>query len=211
MEEIWKQIDGFSYEVSSKGNIRRIGANSYKKQKTTNCGYKSIQLYKKGKSKEFLCHRLVAIAFIPNPDNLPLVNHINEDKTDNSIENLEWCDSKYNNNYGTIRERRSKSKMGELNPNFGKNLSESTRQKMSVSRKGHKAYNNKPICQFTKEGKLINIFESALKAAISLNNYNLRGNITKACKGKIKTCNGYIWKYQNTINSQKSDNTDEEN
>ena len=68
-------------------------------------GYLRVQLYSNNKAKRFFVHRLVAITFIPNPDNLPEVNHIDEDKTNNRVDNLEFCDHKYNLNFGTIKDR----------------------------------------------------------------------------------------------------------
>ena len=65
-----------------------------------------INLHKDGKQKSYRTHRLVAQAFIDNPNNLPEINHKDEDKTNNNVDNLEWCDSKYNHNYGTWREKR---------------------------------------------------------------------------------------------------------
>jgi len=79
-------------------------------------GYKSVTLTKDGKCKAFYVHRLVAEAFIPNPDNLPMVNHKDEDKTNNFAENLEWCTNEYNVNYGTGKSRRAKKIRGRVSP-----------------------------------------------------------------------------------------------
>lgn len=79
-------------------------------------GYKSVTLTKDGKCKSFYVHRLVAEAFIPNPDNLPMVNHKDEDKTNNFAENLEWCTNEYNVNYGTGKSRRAKKIRGRVSP-----------------------------------------------------------------------------------------------
>ena len=106
--EIWKDIEGYEglYQVSNLGRVKSLGNNKTRKEKilkstkNTN-GYLEVQLCKEGKHKKYLTHRLVAQAFIPNPNNLLEVNHINEDKTDNRVDNLEYCDRKYNCNYGT--------------------------------------------------------------------------------------------------------------
>lgn len=105
-KEIFKPIPGYGlYEISNFGNIRskkRCGTKGgILKPIKTKKGYLKVYLV----SKYFLIHRLVAIAFIPNPNNLPFINHINEDKTDNRVENLEWCDAAYNNSYGTRLEK----------------------------------------------------------------------------------------------------------
>lgn len=111
MTETWKSIDGYEnkYEVSNYGRIRNTKSGKILKNKI-NCstGYVQITLYNKGFLKTHLVHRLVAMAFIPNPKNLPQINHKNEIKTDNKVDNLEYCDNKYNSNYGTRNERISK-------------------------------------------------------------------------------------------------------
>ena len=90
MEEQWKTIQGYeNYEVSSEGDIRNKKGKILKPGKNS-CGYLYVVLYKNGKRKNFLVHRLVAIAFIPNPENKPTVNHIDENKENNDVSNLEW-------------------------------------------------------------------------------------------------------------------------
>lgn len=102
MKEIWKDIEGYEgiYQVSNLGRVRSLNYRNKKsihilKESTNKKGYKVINLIF-GRRKMYLMHRLVAEAFIPNPNNLLQVNHIDGDKTNNNINNLEWCDSTYN-------------------------------------------------------------------------------------------------------------------
>ena len=117
-EEIWRPIVGYEglYEVSSYGRVRSLDryvkGKSYRLHKgkvlspgKNSRGYLSAVLSYNGKHKAITVHRLVAETFLPNPDNLPEINHKDEDKTNNSVDNLEWCDRSYNNNYGTARIR----------------------------------------------------------------------------------------------------------
>ena len=106
-KEIWKDIEGFEgkYQISNMGRVKSLnfkltGKEQIMSLKINKYGYKQILLYKDKKYKTLLIHRLVAQAFIPNPNNYPIINHINEDKTDNRVDNLEWCTQQYNLNYG---------------------------------------------------------------------------------------------------------------
>lgn len=106
--EQWRDIEGFEgYQVSNYGRIKSLKRGNGKILKPThdNQGYLHVILSKNGCIKNNLIHRLVAQAFLENPNHLPQVNHKDEDKTNNHVENLEWCDSKYNSNYGTCQER----------------------------------------------------------------------------------------------------------
>lgn len=117
IKECWKPVVGFEglYEVSDKGRVRSIPRGVGKKPnggilatRLTRCGYVQVHLYKDGKSYFRNVHRLVAQAFIPNPNNLPQVNHKSEVKTENFVENLEWVDAKTNSNFGTRTHRMAK-------------------------------------------------------------------------------------------------------
>lgn len=114
MEETWKDIEGYNgdYQVSTFGRIKSFkqGAQGkilmpiIKENK-----YVKINLYNQGKMTTYSVHRLVAQAFIPNPDNLPQVNHKDRNPSNNQVSNLEWCDMTYNNNYDGRVERQAKS------------------------------------------------------------------------------------------------------
>lgn len=111
MVEIWKDIEGYEglYQISSLGRVKSLynSKEIIRKTRINKFGYPYLNLSKNGKKKTFTVHRLVALAFLPNPDNLSQVNHIDEDKTNNRVENLEWCSAKYNANFGTRNMRGS--------------------------------------------------------------------------------------------------------
>lgn len=114
MEEIFKDIEGYEgyYQISNLGRVKSLGKGNSNNSKEKililgkdGGGYAKTTLYKDGKQKIFKVHRLVAKAFIPNPNNLPCVNHRDENKNNNCVDNLEWCTIEYNNNYGTRKAR----------------------------------------------------------------------------------------------------------
>ena len=135
MKEIWEDIKAYKgkYQISSLGRVkmldyvasdgRKIKGRIRKLQKN-NSGYIIVNII----GKTYLVHRLVAEAFIPNPNNYPQINHKDENKQNNRIDNLEWCTNKYNNNYGT-----KPYKMGLIHK--GKKISEKQKQLLSEKMK----------------------------------------------------------------------------
>jgi hypothetical protein len=116
MIETWKDVKDYEYlyQISNLGNVKSLHYSGGKKEKILKFskdkdGYLQVNLTKNKKHKNYKVHRLVALNFIPNPDNLPQVNHKDENKQNNKVDNLEWCTNKYNNNYGTKNDWNKKS------------------------------------------------------------------------------------------------------
>ena len=180
MEE-WRDVEGYEgiYQVSNMGRIRSLDRQILSHH---NCkisikgriispakcvsGYEEAHLYKNGIRRALLLHRIVAKAFIPNPNNFPEVNHKDENIQNNCVENLEWCDSKYNANYGTRNQR----------------CYESNRKHF------------KPIYQidFTS-GEKIKRWDCIADAARALKIHEEQ--ISRVCKGRNKTAGGFLWEY----------------
>ena len=113
MIEKWLPVPDYEekYWISNLGRLKN-NKQIMKPMVATN-GYLIACLWKNNKQKKFVIHRLVANVFIDNPNNYKEVNHLDEDKTNNRVDNLEWCSHKYNMNYGKVREKISKSKIGK--------------------------------------------------------------------------------------------------
>ena len=112
IEKIWKPIIGYEnlYKINNYGKVLSLRSNKILKPNNNGIGYFIIQLCKNGKRKNYLIHRLVAEHFLDNPNNLPEVNHKDEDKSNNFVNNLEWCKHKYNMNYKQLQKRQQISK-----------------------------------------------------------------------------------------------------
>ena len=131
-------------------------------------GYLQVQLYKEGKMKSYLVHRLVATVFCENPKGYTEVNHLDEDKQNNMAENLEFCSAAYNINYGTRNKR-----VGKKNINNPKK--------------------SKPVFSVNKESGLIMLWESTMEAERMTGIYH--GSITRCCQGKLNSAGNHIWFY----------------
>ena len=120
MNEEWRDAVGYEglYKVSNKGEVKSLNYNHTRKEKIlkpgkNKRGYLSVALFKNGKMKNMKIHRLVCEAFLPNPNNLPQVNHKDENPSNNNVENLEYCDARYNINYGSRNQKVSKAQIND--------------------------------------------------------------------------------------------------
>ena len=179
MSEIWMKIDGYeNYAVSSYGNVKNISTGKILKPGNNGKGYLHVGLYNSEHvGKTIMIHRLVACAFIPNPMNLPQVNYIDEDKTNNRVDNLEWVTSFDNINHGTHNER-----VGLNNPD------------------------RRPICSITSTGE-VKYFDSGRHAQRYYKTIGIvarPAGIAKALKGVIDTYKNLAWFYQEDTSGIKT-------
>lgn len=186
-KEIWRPVvdyEGF-YEVSSIGRVKSLSRLVTQKsgQKymigerilhpgIQNKGYEFVCLCRNGITKLKLVHQLVGVAFIPNPNNKPFIDHINGNRRDNRVENLRWCTAKENSNFELARKHASDAILGKT---------------------GILCPNSKSVSQYTIDGKYIRTFGSGCEAEREIG--IAHGRISLVCRGKRKTTGGYIWKY----------------
>lgn len=186
MEEVWKDIAGYEglyqisnllrikslerfFEVTRCGRVNKI----CQKEKILKCtpnggGYYYVGLYKDNKKTTLRLHRLIAKAFIPNPNNKPHINHINGIKTDNRIENLEWV-------------------------THSENIQHAYNTGLKTAPKGDKSATSKSVSQFTKEGVFIASYGSALEAMRITGISNC--HISAVIKSERPCAGGFVWKF----------------
>lgn len=176
------------YLVSNYGDIYSIRSGRCLTPKST-LGYFRVVLSVGGITKNYSIHRLVALAFIPNPDNKPTVNHINEIKTDNYVGNLEWATHLEQNVHGTRIAR-------AVEHTDWKARTEKIDYEQIAAKHNYYEINRaqmKPVVQLSPDDKLIERFEGVSQAARAL---GIRPSHICCClKGRRKTCAGYKWKY----------------
>ena len=194
MEE-WKDIKGYEglYQISNEGRVKSLqreivykdGRKKVLEEKIlhnflSDLGYYHVMLSKDGVSKRYKVHRLVAKAFIPNPNNLPIINHKDENPKNNVVDNLEWCTQGYNVRYGTMIERGRQTQFN--------------REDLS-----------KEVEQYTLDGDLVETFKSASEIERKYPQFKT-ASVARCCRGgqilngkwqTITSYKGYMWKYKN--------------
>lgn len=164
--EVWKRVEGYTrYEVSNYGRVRNFFTKEQKALRKTKTGYMITDLKENGSKKTAYVHRLVAQAFIPNPNNKPQINHKDENKDNNFVSNLEWCTIEYNNQYG----------------NHINNIRKTQAEKVG-----------KKVAQIdVKTNKIINIFDTLSEASKFVG--AKKQAINWAIQKNTHTCAGFRW------------------
>lgn len=177
MKEVWKDVVGYEglYEVSDLGNVRSTKRGNLKNLylKSHNRGYLQVELFKDGKSKMLMVHRIVAQAFIKNADGFPQVNHKDENKTNNRVDNLEWCTGSYNI-----------CAYYKNHPDFFKNRKSVQKRKRRIG---------KAINQYTLDGDFVASWSDSRE--VEIQNKWSAWSIQECCRGNRKKAYGYTWQY----------------
>lgn len=200
--EEWKAVKGYEgiYEISSTGLLRTLKTGHIKSPSLGNNGYYYFNISKGNKQKRVTLHRLLANAFIPNPENKPCIDHINTIKTDNRLENLRWCSCKENCNNPLSITHSSESHKGQTKTPESIEKWKQSRNKWKRTRSYESFISrlvqtrSKPIIQIGKDGEEIQVFPSVREAARNIG--KRPSNIFGVLSGKQKTAGGYRWKYQ---------------
>ena len=166
------------YTIDESGKVWSMKTKKYLKPAYSKSGYASVELFNENGSKRMLIHRLVASAFIPNPNNYPQVNHKDENPANNSVDNLEWCTAKYNMNYGNGAKNRH-LKIDYTKPCYRENAIKNGK-KVSL-----------PVVMLSN-GVEINRFASAKEASKATGISH--SNILRAVHKERATAGGYTWK-----------------
>ena len=220
-EEIWKDIEGYEgyYQISNMGRVKSL-------ERTVRCnrgyrtvpekilegskntyGYLQVELCQEAKKNYCTIHRLVAQAFLDNSEGYKEINHKDEDKTNNCVENLEWCDRSYNTNYGTRNQRAGEKLRGRKHSEEtikkiaeklrGRKLSEETIKKIAEKQRNN-SRTSKPVYSVDKVTGEIKEYPSAKEAERCTGIYH--GSIIRCCRGERNSAGGFHWFYADDDN-----------
>lgn len=179
----WKPLERYNglYLVSDEGHVFSVRNNRLLKLHATKLGYWRIELNVNGERKKEFVHRLVAECFIPNPDNLPFVNHKDENPSNCRADNLEWCTPRYNVNYGNAPAKRKAN---------------------TTYYNGAENAKSKSVYQYDLEGNFVAEYGGCREAGRIT---GLASNcISKAASGKLRQYAGYVWSYENEFKGYDS-------
>lgn len=176
MQEVWKPIRllNFIYEVSNTGKVRNSKSKKELYQEINELGYKSVKIQIKNSRKSYKVHRLVALEFIDNPNGFPQINHMDENPSNNNVNNLEWCTNKYNSNYG----------------NRNKKLSDSLKGKPREDKA-------KQIVQYDLNMNFLNKYKS-IDEAVKCTKIS-RNTIRRSCKKEVGKERKFIFRYREDV------------
>ena len=165
----WNDIPEYEgiYQVSNFGEVKNVKHGRILRQCRHRLGYMSVMLYKSGTPKRMMIHRLVALAFLENPDGLEFVNHKDENKANNHVDNLEWCSREYNAQYGT------------------------SGQRIANKRRTSQTNHSRKVIQQDEFGNVLKVWNSIADA--SRNTKTARTSIFECCNGIHRTSNGFKW------------------
>lgn len=172
---MYKEISDYpNYIVYDNGRVQNQKSGRFLQPQFFGNGYLRVGLSKDGEQKMFLVHRLVAEAFLPNPEGLPVVNHKDGNPSNNNVSNLEWCTQEYNTNYQTDTTQRGPKPRRDIPP----------RQVKLVG-------------QYSKDGQLLATYRSITEAAQAIGKPNGQANICGCANHKphYNTAYGYVWEY----------------
>ena len=193
IDDKWVVCEDYpSYMINTKGEIKSLLTNKTLKPSKHKSGYMHVGLRRDGVSKTVKVHRLLAKAFIPNPENKPHVDHINGVRDDNRLENLRWCTNQENQSFELARLNNSKALTGR------KQSPEAVAKRANTLQKSI----GKRIEQYTLDGEYIKTFNSANEIQRQLGIWS--AGVLKCCDGKFASSKGFIWKYAPEVTFENS-------
>ena len=175
--------DYINYIIYDDGRIYSKTRRKFMTNKIMKDGYVRMEMYKDKQPKMFNVHRVVAEVFIPNPEKLPEINHKDENKQNNTVENLEWCDRIYNINYGTGRKRQAEKLKGKKSGMNGHKHKEQSKKAIGEKQRGQLNHRSrKVVC--LQNGMIFNTVKEAVEYAKKVTGKNC--NVSSCCRGKSK-------------------------